>query len=219
MNNPNAVLMHHPLGIAVARHVRRILEVSDADNAAALSRKIPLTRAPAITRDSQRSAGKATKGFGDRAEVVLLIGRQPSEVDEGLDRAVLYRAHETELVMRARRRRYTRLHRPLNEAGQGPGNGALVGMIGFGEPAQPDEICYYARPDFNGNDGLTLPAPLAGSPHSLRTGCDDARITCHYRVLVLSRCLLDARNAPQEVTQVTRPLNLGLPEPNFLSAW
>jgi hypothetical protein len=107
MNNPNVVLIITRWGIAAARHVRRIfLEVSVADDAEARSWKIPLTRASTITRYGQRPAGEATKGFGDRAEVVLPIGR-PSEADEGLDRAALDGAHETELVMRARRWSYT----------------------------------------------------------------------------------------------------------------
>jgi hypothetical protein len=37
------------------------------------------------------------KGFGDRAEVVLPIGRQPSEADKGLERAALDGSHERDL--------------------------------------------------------------------------------------------------------------------------
>jgi hypothetical protein len=56
----------------------------------------------------------------------------------------------------------------------------------------------------------------AGSPHSLRTGCNDARIR-HYRVSVLSHCLVDSGNSSQAGNPASEPRVTG--NPNYLSAW
>src|SRR5271169_1144265 len=77
------------------------------------------------------STDKAAEGFDDRGQVTLLICRKPPKCDQRLDRAALDGAHETELVMRARRWGYTRRDRPLDKIGQRTSEGVLV-AIGCG---------------------------------------------------------------------------------------
>jgi hypothetical protein len=78
-------------------------------------------------------------------------------------------------------------------------------MIGFGEPAQHDEIAYHARPDFNGYDRFTLPAAFSAPAHSLRTRCD-ARIIRHCSVLVLFLC--PGHRNPIDAASINFPASL-----------
>src|ERR1700730_13084057 len=113
---------------AVARHTGRGSRLLSA------VRNVPSID-PTVARNGERSTGKAAEGFGDCAEIVLLIGCQPPEVDQRVGRASLSFEHEAGFVLRAPGRGYTHLERPFDELGQRTGEGILVAAIVF-EPAQ-----------------------------------------------------------------------------------
>jgi len=66
--------------------------------ASASSGKIP-SITPAVTGNRKRAAGKTAECCHDLARLVLIIGVQPPEGDERLDRAALEVAYETDLAL------------------------------------------------------------------------------------------------------------------------
>jgi hypothetical protein len=66
----------------------------------ARSRDVPSIR-PTVARNGERSAGKAAESFGCSAEIFLLIGWQPPECNQRVDRVALDFEHEADFALRA----------------------------------------------------------------------------------------------------------------------
>jgi hypothetical protein len=121
-------------------------------------------------RYTERPAGEASKGGPDYIDVSGMLGRQPSETDQRLDRGGLEVANKAGPPLRPRKGVYTRQDRSLDEISDRAGNRTPVGVLGFCEPPQRDEIYYDRRPDLETDDRLTALAAGPRPAHARRGG-------------------------------------------------
>ena len=130
-------LLNDHLGVkvrraAVARHTGR------GSRALSAVKECTIDRAT-VACNGERSAGKAAEGFGYRAEIVLLIGWQPPECNQRVDRVALDFEHEADFALRAWRRGYAHLDRPFDELDQRKGEGPCRSNRGpAASPARSD---------------------------------------------------------------------------------
>jgi len=115
-----------------------------------------IDRAP--PRHTECSTGKSSKSDPDRIDISGVIGGQPTETDQRFDSGGREIAHDAGPTLRIRTGRCTGQDRPLDEIGQRSSDRTLIDTIGFGEPAQRDEIRYDPRPDVEADDRLAATA-------------------------------------------------------------